>query len=154
MPRVPYGLVFGLVTLLASCGDDGSTSSAVAEDAGSGETLDTAVADAERDASTGSDVPPVDAGGTPDADAGWGTACESDDACRAPADYCVLQPGESTGYCGAQCANTDACAELGAPAGWTCNTVEFLGCDDASTNWCAPPEELSENAAFLIECTE
>ncbi len=99
------------------------------------------------DASTGID-------GSPDATlAAWGTPCSTDDECTEPADYCVIPFGQNDGYCAARCVGTSACIELGAPAGWTCNTVEFLGCDDPATNWCAPPEELRDNAEFLIECT-
>jgi hypothetical protein len=101
-----------------------------------------AVANATEDSDPPADLP----------EATWGTVCTSDAQCTGPVDYCVIQPGDEDGYCATRCENTAACETLGAPDGWTCNTVEFLGCDDVATNWCAPPEELVENGEFLIEC--
>lgn len=174
MPRLRCALSLAVAALIASCSDEESLPPDVAADVQSDAAVDASAADADNDSSmeTGEDAEDdssmdadddssMDAGddaaddaSSGDASATWGSPCTDDDACSAPADYCVLQPGETTGYCGARCERTEVCGTLGAPEGWTCNTVEFLGCDDAATNWCAPPEELIENAAFLIECTE
>ncbi len=127
-------------------GADTANDTATASDTAS----DTADASATEDTTSGSDT----AGDAEPAESNWGEVCASSDSCTGVTDYCVIQPTETEGYCATTCATTTGCAEVGAPEGWTCNTVEFLGCDDVATNWCAPPEELVENAAFLIECTE
>lgn len=89
---------------------------AAAADAGTG-----AAADAGDEASP-------DAGGGASSDAGaFGRACTKSGAdspdCEAPASYCAVQPGSTTGYCTAvDCkANPSVC-----PANWTCFSVPGL----------------------------
>ena len=130
--------------------DTGAAADTVADDDTASDTSTASDASGNADTTPGSDT----ADDTGSAESNWGEVCESSDSCTGISDYCVIQPTETDGYCASTCATTTSCADLGAPEGWTCNTVEFLGCDDVGTNWCAPPEELVENGEFLIECTE
>ena len=63
----------------------------------------------------------------------WGTTCTTSGAnspeCAAPASYCGIQPGTSSGYCTAlDCkTNTTLC-----PSGWTCFDVGVM-------NFCMKP---------------
>lgn len=142
MPRLTAIAVLLLASAFYACGDDESPST-TPDGSGGG---DSGSGDAMGSGDTGE--------GSGDEAASWGASCADDAECSGVSDYCVVQPGDDTGYCGARCATTSACGELGAPEGWTCNSVEMFGCDDLGTNWCAPPEELVDNGEFLIECAE
>lgn len=82
----------------------------------------------------------------------WGESCLEDTDCTAPTDFCVKQPGMEEGYCTYACINNQRCQDLGAPESWTCNTLNFAGCEDTPSNWCGPQSEVEEFAGVVIEC--
>jgi hypothetical protein len=59
-------------------------------------------------------------GGAGGGEAVWGAVCPDDDACEAPADYCVKAPGAAEGFCSAT--GCDENSEI-CPDGWSCNTA-------------------------------
>ena len=80
---------------------------------------------------------------------GWNAVCEGNDDCNGDTGFCAKMPGAVEGYCTAHCASTAACAEAGAPSGWTCNAI---ACDVPDFTWCGPASEISEGGGFLKEC--
>ena len=51
---------------------------------------------------------------------GFGEICEISEDCANDADYCLVSPLASTGYCTSACLNAKTC-----PAGWACNLDEY-----------------------------
>ena len=150
------------VTVSACESDDASSAPAEAGTGGNVSAGDGSAAgvQASGDASTGLDsafdadavaAEPGDASGV-GGNAVWGASCNDDVGCAPPTDFCVKQPGASSGYCSQKCVNNAACADAGAPAEWTCNTIQFAGCEDVATNWCGPISELEMFPGVIIEC--
>ena len=82
----------------------------------------------------------------------WNDPCVEDTDCSAPTDFCVKQPGMTEGYCTYACLNNARCTDLGAPSDWTCNTLNFAGCEDIPSNWCGPQSEITDFPGVIIEC--
>ena len=89
---------------------------------------------------------------TENSDSPWGDSCLENTDCTAPTDFCVKQPGMEEGYCTYACINNQRCQDLGSPESWTCNTLNFAGCEDIPSNWCGPQSEVEEFAGVVIEC--
>ena len=82
----------------------------------------------------------------------WGETCLESAQCSAPTDFCVKQPGMDEGYCTYACTNNAECTSLEAPSDWSCNTLNFAGCEDVPSNWCGPVSEITMFSDVIIEC--
>jgi hypothetical protein len=80
-------------------------------------------------------------------DVTWGAVCTVDADCAAPADLCVLQPGDSEGYCSVECPNLGADCTYD---DWTCNVIGT--CEAPMATWCGPPSEVAEGGGFVVAC--
>ena len=118
-------------------------SAACDDDTSSAEPADNNAASA---ADTSSGASAADAAAS-DAETAWGTTCAEDGDCAAPTDLCVMQPGDTEGYCSIACPNLGAdCTH----ADWTCNIIGT--CDAPAATWCGPPSEVDEGGGFVVAC--
>ncbi len=157
MCKIQTALALIAIVAVAACGDDdpdrdvadtGAASSDVADTGDASSDVAASTQDSGADADTGADAA-VEAGLPDVSSSPWFDICTTDEECAAPTDYCVTQPGAPEGYCTIRCEGLDACSDS---PGWTCNTVSFAGCDDVSTNWCGPLDELETFAGVIIAC--
>ena len=132
--------LFSLGTLFSACGDGDDETDSGSETA-AGETTAGETAAGE-----------TPSAGEPEEESPWGVVCRVDQECTAPTDFCVKQPGEEEGYCTYACTNNAQCTELEAPSDWSCNTLDFSGCETVSSNWCGPVQEILDFPGVLIEC--
>ena len=124
-------LTFSLALSTAACGDDAGTETP-ATDATSGD-------------ATGDETPSDDAAG--DEATPWGTTCTTEADCAAPTDFCVMQPGNTEGYCSIECPNLGSDCTY---SDWTCNIIG--SCDAPMATWCGPPSEVAEGGGFVVAC--
>jgi len=124
-------LTLSLAFSTAACGDDADNG--------------TPATDATSDDATGDETPSDDATG--DEATPWGATCATDADCAAPTDFCVVQPGNTEGYCSIECPNlgSDCTYE-----DWTCNIIG--SCDAPMATWCGPPSEVAEGGGFVVAC--
>ena len=132
--------------------DNESESNAEASEAGTEEMMSANEAGDEANNEAGSEAGTEEAGSEMTTEGPWGEACVEDSDCTAPTDFCVKQPGMSEGYCTYACTNNQECQDLEAPESWTCNTLNFSGCEDIPSNWCGPQSELTDFPGIIIEC--
>ena len=139
--------LFSLGAFFIACGDDeeDSGSETTAGEAAAGET-------AAGETAAGETAAGETAAGAPEEETPWGVVCRESQECAAPTDFCVKQPGEEEGYCTYACTNNAQCTDLEAPSDWSCNTLDFAGCDDIPSNWCGPVQEILDFPGVLIEC--
>jgi len=144
-------LTLSLAFSTAACGDDADNGTpatdATSDDATGDETpSDDATGDeTPSDDATGDETPSDDATG--DEATPWGATCATDADCAAPTDFCVVQPGNTEGYCSIECPNlgSDCTYE-----DWTCNIIG--SCDAPMATWCGPPSEVAEGGGFVVAC--
>ena len=134
--------LFLLGTFVSACGDDEGDSGT---ETAAGET-------AAGETAAGETAAGETAAGEPESESPWGAVCRESQECAAPTDFCVKQPGEEEGYCTYACTNNAQCTDLEAPSDWSCNTLDFAGCEDIPSNWCGPVQEILDFPGVLIEC--
>lgn len=135
-----FSLLFVLLFGLFSCTEDKTDTSDHSRNDGGTDS------GAESDADTNSD-----ADGGAEVSEEWGKTCSDDIDCGAPTDYCVKEPGLSTGYCTIKCSSNSVCYDAGASEDtWSCNAV--FDCLTPDTTWCGPMTEVEDGGGVIMEC--
>jgi len=139
-----FSLLFVLLFGLFSCTEDKTDTSDHSRNDGGTDS------GAESDADTNSDTN-SDADGGAEVSEEWGKTCSDDIDCGAPTDYCVKEPGLSTGYCTIKCSSNSVCYDAGASEDtWSCNAV--FDCLTPDTTWCGPMTEVEDGGGVIMEC--